>query len=164
MRRAEREDVLRFYELGLSDHDGNFSFSNTTFPAKSLASIKAMLGHDGRMIDVAKMDVEGSEFKVFAAMGLAELRRVGQLQIEVHHYQFSVVAPLIHAILRGGLMLFNKEPNTLAARPTQGLALVEMAFVGPQHAFRSFATTHPSCGVREDGLDEVVAAVSSSTG
>lgn len=157
---AEREGLLTFMSIGIAGADGSFTFGNKTFPTLSLASIRSRLGHVGRLIDVLKIDVEGSEFGVLAqdapigsrrtaaGGGSLALGSIGQLLIEVHSRRFVMIAALMRRIRQHGLMMFSKEPN-LWAPPQVGCA--EFSFVGREHAFRAFRATHPSCHATHGG-------------
>jgi hypothetical protein len=85
------------------------------------------LGHN--WIDVFKIDVEGSEFETFAALGeLEDGMRFTQLQVEVH-FASSVglqrtananreAITLLHSLMRSGLRTMSVEPNIYHAPQT----------------------------------------------
>ena len=169
VRRAEREGVLRFLPLGISGTNANFSlasgpaaagavpthasrashprlFPGKTFRAATMASIRSGLSH-AQQIDVLKMDVQGMEHDIFSAASfwssLPRHNAIGQLQLEVHGRDFERILLLVANLRRrGNLRLFNKEPNIWGCA---GVSCVELSFVSPAQAFRSFASTHPSC-------------------
>ena len=63
-------------------------------------------------------------------------------QVELHGRSFAQTLMLVSSLQRAGLRLFSIEPNHWGC---MGSKCVEMSFVSPAHAFRSFVHTHPSC-------------------
>ena len=115
---------------------------------RRLDSLVESLGHAKRAVDILKIDVEGSEYDVLYAAGASDvLRRVGQLQIEVHTTGGNTstreqVLGLYARMRAAGLRLFNKELNHWVGLTG---SCAEWSLVGPAHAFRSFRMSHPSC-------------------
>lgn len=86
-----------------------------------------MLGHN--WVDVLKIDVEGSEFETFAALGaLEDSMRFTQLQVEVHFASSAGLGrvpnanrealKLLHSLMRSGLRTMSVEPNIYYAPQT----------------------------------------------
>merc|ERR1711862_208235 len=77
-------------DYGLSANDGPLGVGNlagSRLMGKSLATIQHELGHEGRPIDILKIDIEGGEFPVLNAL-LENCERqipfAHQLEIEFH--------------------------------------------------------------------------------
>ncbi|KAK3739719.1 hypothetical protein RRG08_003950 [Elysia crispata] len=83
-----------FYNLGLSSYntdkhrapvDGLYVKKTQIWKLRTLTSIKKMLGHTGKAIDVLKMDIEGFEWKVLDnLMETGELKLLRQFLLEFH--------------------------------------------------------------------------------
>ena len=52
-------------------------------------------GFDDELVDVCKMDVEGSEFEIFSSRSAESIRRIRHLIIEIHHSAATPREPLI---------------------------------------------------------------------
>lgn len=76
---------------------------------KVLASLP-FNSHQGRRLDVLKMDIEGGEYEVLPVM-LASGIRVTQMQIEFHGQDRDTLYNLLVAMLDHGYRLFHSEPN-----------------------------------------------------
>jgi len=148
MRKVEQQGALRFTPVGISDRDAPFRINNRTFAAKTLASIRGSLGHSNRSLDLLKVDVEGAEYRVFDSLKGQEFAQIKQLQVEMHPSNFSMIVKLVNKIQSAGLQIFNKEINHWVSHYSG--RFVEMSFVGPDHAFRAFQLTHPSCNAEEE--------------
>ncbi|KAK3800454.1 hypothetical protein RRG08_004866 [Elysia crispata] len=83
-----------FYNLGLSSYntdkhrapvDGRYVKKPQIWKLRTLTSIKKMLGHTGKAIDVLKIDIEGFEWKVLDnLMETGELKLLRQFLLEFH--------------------------------------------------------------------------------
>jgi hypothetical protein len=70
-------------------HEPQRAFS---IPVKTLPTFVRDLGHDGRRITLLKLDVEGSEYALLEHLiehDLALCRRIDQITLEWHHYDFD---------------------------------------------------------------------------
>ena len=75
-------------------------------------SIVHKLGHDGRLIDVLKIDCSGCEWKVFDEIwtDLEQKRyRIGQILIQVHGADFRKAVKFFEGARKAGYMIFSKE-------------------------------------------------------
>ena len=102
----------------------------------SLETIRRMLGHQGRMVEALKIDVEGAEYApILPAVEAGRFDHVRQLLIELHYERWPmqypprapwrrrpkiVQPPSMHhrffwAMVRAGWAIFHKEPNTAYA-------------------------------------------------
>ncbi|XP_021376875.1 uncharacterized protein LOC110465406 [Mizuhopecten yessoensis] len=78
----KRSSKITFHNLGLSDKNG---IMNGNWKCMNLQTIIQSLGHEGRIIDIVKMDIEGSEWPAmdsFIPSGV--LKNVRQLYFEFH--------------------------------------------------------------------------------
>ena len=93
---------LHFFPIGLSVEDGNITLYSpvnpeegsftidhrdpaqlpVTFPCRKLASLMMEHGHD--LIDILKIDIEGSEYGVLSN-ALDEKIKINQICVEFHH-------------------------------------------------------------------------------
>ncbi|GFS21989.1 methyltransferase-like protein 24 [Elysia marginata] len=90
----KRSDRVWFHNMGLSSRNTDgylvkknplYMKTDQTWKIRTLTSIKEMLGHKRRVIDVLKIDIEGSEWEVLDnLMEAGELSMVRQLSIEFH--------------------------------------------------------------------------------
>lgn len=130
--------ISTFHDIGLNGSRPQ------SFKVAPLLAIIRDLHHDGRRIDVLKIDCEGCEFggldPVFEAMRQRNLS-VGQLLLEVHASSGSheLLIKLFSSAMSAGLRLFSKERNGWGC---QGFRCVEFSFVDKLQACASFIATH----------------------
>ena len=65
---VENDLNLTFHAIGLGGADQNFEFKGKSYKGLTLQSIMRELGHEGRVIDVLKIDIEGAEWAVLSTM------------------------------------------------------------------------------------------------
>ncbi|CAM9423907.1 unnamed protein product [Chrysoparadoxa australica] len=85
-------------------------------PFYTLEGLVQYLGHEGRRIDILKIDIEGAEFEVLTPPLLAGTwPDIRQVLVEVHYpsemMKRHVVADLFDAFRDAGYAIFHKEPN-----------------------------------------------------
>jgi FkbM family methyltransferase len=102
--------AITFHSLRLSTFD-DLDSNNIT-----LASVVKLLNHNGRWINILKIDIEGDEYKVLLPLLKpgSMLQNVVQILIELHIPPLT--APQFHELMTGlhslGFAIFSKEPNT----------------------------------------------------
>eukprot|EP00182_Erythrolobus_australicus_P002408 CAMPEP_0185830760 /NCGR_PEP_ID=MMETSP1353-20130828/1064_1 /TAXON_ID=1077150 /ORGANISM="Erythrolobus australicus, Strain CCMP3124" /LENGTH=327 /DNA_ID=CAMNT_0028528733 /DNA_START=356 /DNA_END=1339 /DNA_ORIENTATION=+ len=74
-----------------------------------LRTMMRLLGHTDREIDIFKIDVEGSEYKVFDDLNADDYFPFRQILIELHEPRFS--GPLHAYLRRHGFVITHREPN-----------------------------------------------------
>ena len=102
---------------------------------KSIEQIVKELGHEGREIDILKIDIEGSEYSAMPPL-FESIRKgtikVNQIQIELHaasryvHINPKDIAKLFDSADRAKMRIFHKERNHWGC---DGFKCVEYAFV-----------------------------------
>ena len=101
---------------------------NESFELYNLSTIVRRLGHEGRLIDLLKVDCEGCEINLPDALVLPGVGLVRQILVEVHQRikrapQFPAarrVAELLEGLARLGFVVFSKEANMDAAQYFEG--------------------------------------------
>lgn len=108
----------------------------------SLHSIMKRLGHEGRRIDVLKIDCEGCEHQIsrsiFQACSAGSFS-IGQMQIEVHGTDWERTKAFFDGADSCGLMIFHKERNHWGCG---GYRCVEFSLVSQAWARTAFARSH----------------------
>ncbi|XP_070554923.1 probable methyltransferase-like protein 24 [Ptychodera flava] len=91
LQKHKRSARIWFYDIGLLDKDDDHvapkfrKGGNKTVKCRTLSSIKKMLHHEEKNIDVLKMDIEGDELKVVPQLlKNGVLGNIKQLDLEVH--------------------------------------------------------------------------------
>lgn len=122
---------IHFHPWGLNDVDGEFDIGWSTHQGYSLATIKQKLGHVGRMIDILKMDIEGSEWRVLASL-LSECDRAApfahQLLIEFHSPHYQNLMNMLDKLDSCGYRVFYTDFNLYCLHCVE-LALVHENFL-----------------------------------
>ncbi len=111
---------INFHPLGLGGSDAMLSLGGTCgsqCPVKTLLSLIRDLHHEDRIIDILKIDIEGSEFDALINLLYTCVFpiNVRQLQIELHtkgHLNVNVQR-LMLGLAHAGYTIFHKEANTL---------------------------------------------------
>ena len=88
-------------------------------PMKSLRDIVDLLGHNGRTINIFKIDCEGCEWRTFRSWFEAGVL-FEQILIEVHAgttrpAENPVAKQFMQTMFNNDMMIFHKEPNELTA-------------------------------------------------
>jgi len=84
-----------------------------TSPARPLSSLVKELGHEGRRIDLFKIDCEGCEWETYESW-LGSGVNIGQILVEMHWRQNpETIHRMFDFLAKKGYVVFNKEPNTL---------------------------------------------------
>jgi hypothetical protein len=126
-----------FHEWGLNDADGEFDIGWSRYLGYTLDTIKRKLGHVGRTIDILKMDIEGSEWSVLAAL-LNNCERAEpfahQLLVEFHSPHYLKLLAMINSLDQCGYRVFYTDYNLYCMHCIE-LALVHENFIKCQ--------THP---------------------
>jgi len=96
------------YEEALGTRDSQYGQVDPSLGEfKTFEETKRALGHEGRPIDIFKIDCEGCEWTTYKDWLMADIR---QVLVEVH--RAPEVAPYFFSDLRKeGYVTFNKEPN-----------------------------------------------------
>ena len=129
---VNKPNQVHYHPWGLASSKRNQSERNL----KSLQTIVRELRHQGRIIDVLKLDCEGCEWQVFQDFFLANVT-VHELLIELHAGTSPSVDPPAKQFMKfmydNNMLIFHKEPNV---KYSSGNGLcVEYGFV--KWAFRS---------------------------
>jgi len=114
VRAAEAAGVLTFVSKGLVGVDTKTgralpvgAYKGVQPQGLPIRPMMASLGHTGRVIDVLKVDIERSEFEAFAdpdffggacLEGMRPWRAIGQLQLELHGFDFPRVIQLMERL------------------------------------------------------------------
>ena len=107
--------------------------NGSTINSKNWKMLTTELGHTNQIIDIFKIDIEGSEYEFFTDMlnsntSVELLPR--QILLEVHPTIIPQMHGLFEAFHRNHYVIFNREPNLIA-----GSALFEYAFLRLNEAF-----------------------------
>jgi hypothetical protein len=104
---AERENMF-YHNIGLGPSYGPDS-ENLEENFKTIQQIKKDLGHEGRTIDIFKIDCEGCEWKTYKDWADPEVA-IRQLLVEVHEVPPEAQDFFTH-LQNAGFVIFHKEPN-----------------------------------------------------
>jgi len=111
-----RSKMIHFFKMGLDDHDHIDSDNN--WKLRSLKTIYKDLGHEGKIIDYLKIDIEGGEWKVLAEMiKTGMMSKVRQLAVEFHlsssnsMEEFRSAVALLKSMEDSGLVRFDSKYN-----------------------------------------------------
>lgn len=117
------------------------TYNGKTTSFKSLADTVKLLGHEGRTIDIFKIDCEGCEWKTVSSWFEANVT-LRQVQIEVHegynraqnrHFIPQPDAPdFFKKMYKEGYVIFHKEPNIMFWKYAK---CVEYAFLRLDQSF-----------------------------
>lgn len=108
----------------------------------SLYDITQRLGHAGRHIDILKIDCEGCEWDAFSALWPRIIDgsvHIGQIQVELHFYDFDKIHAFFTGAEEAGYMIFHKERNQWGC---DGYRCVEYALIHVSDAHRLFQAMH----------------------
>lgn len=94
--------AVNFHQVGIgSDKPPKF---------KSLQTIVSELGHEGRTIDIFKIDCEGCEWETFASWFDANVM-LRQIQVEVHGADVQKTPQFFDRLYEENYVITHKEPN-----------------------------------------------------
>jgi len=111
---------VTYHQVGLgADSEGNTKY-------KSLKTITKELGHEGRTIDIFKIDCEGCEWSTVAAWFEADVT-LKQIQVELHNSKIPETAHFFETMYDNNYVVTHKEPNI--AYPLKGGYAIEYAFL-----------------------------------
>jgi len=113
-----KEAGVQYHQYGLSTTDGG--------AFRSLSTIIRELGHEGRTIDIFKIDCEGCEYETLPTWFEANVT-LRQIQLEIHTYgkPTAMVVTVFNTLFENGYVITHKEPNIMW---TDG-SCVEFAFL-----------------------------------
>jgi hypothetical protein len=119
-----------FHPWGVGKEGEQVNWGRFNFVTQSVESIVNHLGHQGRKIDIFKIDCEGCEFDsmppLFEAIAQGTLQ-IDQLLIEIHAVvSQNEIDDLFDKADKAGFRIFHKERNGWGC---QGTLCVEYAFV-----------------------------------
>jgi hypothetical protein len=103
---ADIAEFVHFHPWGIINHEDSSSSSNF----KSLQEVVETLGHEGRTIDIFKIDCEGCEWNTFEDWFASGLD-IRQILVEVHNVPDNV-NDFFETLQDEGFVTFHKEPNT----------------------------------------------------
>ncbi|XP_033744235.1 uncharacterized protein LOC117330126 [Pecten maximus] len=114
-----RSQLQWFHNLGLSGQNGTIKMEGVEWSMMNLKSIRTMLGHNNRQIDILKMDIERSEWQSLPnILETGILKDVKQFYMEVHFLAnswsvniFADYLELLRQIHNMGFRLFWSHPN-----------------------------------------------------
>jgi len=118
---------IHYHSWGLgsaTDEQANF---------KSLNETVNELGHQGRVIDIFKIDCEGCEWTTYSEWfypHVAENTILKQILVEVHNHPDGADS-FFRSLQRFGYVIFHKEPNIKFG----GGKCVEYAFIKLENSF-----------------------------
>jgi hypothetical protein len=102
------KDVCVFHQITLG---------NGTFPrgSKSWPMMVKELGHQNRLVDVFKIDIEGGEYGFFPSVfNISKTPCPRQILVEVHPQAAQTIHGFFELLRANNYVIFNKEPNILA--------------------------------------------------
>jgi len=141
----------KFYAWGIGPEDGTFSNADMEVanPLLPIHEIVARLGHEGRHIDIFKIDCENCEYESFDKLWpyLASGKvSIGQIQVEMHIVEQSMQAALFRPVPKffrdaehAGFMIFHKERNHWGCA---GYMCVEYSLIHRDEAHKLFHDMH----------------------
>ena len=118
------------------------SVTNTHNPLLTLMEIRNQLTHDGRKIDILKVDCEGCEWAAFKLIFDDVIQgryRVGQILIEVHGLDFEKIEAFFKHANQAKFYIFHKERNHWGCN---GYKCLEYALIEEGTAHEIFKHTH----------------------
>ncbi|KAF4691031.1 hypothetical protein FOZ60_016395 [Perkinsus olseni] len=97
----------------------------------TLPTMRRMLGHADRVIDIFKIDCEGCEFDTFRTWfdGKNDKSLPTQILIEVHWRDPKSARSLLEYLMELDYVIFRREPNYLARSSYMEFGLVQRSFI-----------------------------------
>ncbi|KAF4744716.1 hypothetical protein FOZ63_005467 [Perkinsus olseni] len=97
----------------------------------TLPTMRRMLGHADRVIDIFKIDCEGCEFDTFRTWldGKNDKSLPTQILIEVHWRDPKSARTLLEYLMQLDYVIFRREPNYLAKSSYMEFGLVQRSFI-----------------------------------
>ena len=133
-------------EQSIHFHNWNVDLQSGTnekgWISKTINDILSALGHEGKRIDVFKIDCEGCEYGVMPqVLDLVQsgLIRIDQVQIEIHGTDAAKVQSLFQSFRAAGYAVFHKERNHWGC---DGYSCVEYSFISLTRAEQIFIHSH----------------------
>jgi hypothetical protein len=118
-----------FHPWGIGRDSEEREFDGTTFATVSVATAMKKLGHDGRRIDLLKMDIEGAEWEalpeLFGQIASGAVV-VDQIQVEVHRGEFGKIRRVFEQADAAHMRIMHKERNHWGC---DGYGCLEYSFV-----------------------------------
>lgn len=120
MKDHNHTDGIHFYNIGLSNKDEVWESTLTEYPWKmlTLESIYKKFGHQDRIIDYLKVDIEHSEWATLPQiLSSGMMDRVRQLAVEIHLpeqedlREFQSRVAVLKSLEDYGLMRFDSKYN-----------------------------------------------------
>lgn len=113
-----RSSMIHFYKMGISDVDIDEK-EGRKWKLRTLETIYKKLGHEGRIIDYLKMDIEGSEWKVLPQiLKSGMMGKIRQLGVEFHLSSFTTLKEfqqkavgILRSIEKSGFIRFDSKAN-----------------------------------------------------
>lgn len=113
-----RSAMIQFYNMGVSDVNKEETRNNKKWKFKTIQTIYKELGHEGKIIDYLKMDVENEEWRILPQMlKSGMMAKVRQLAVEIHLMKFTKLeelheaAEVIRSIEKSGFTRFDSKLN-----------------------------------------------------
>lgn len=126
---------VNFLPWGLGESDSPITIKGARVDAFSLGTIRSKLVHTDRVIDILKVDVEGSEWASFDTMfrECDTSRPVAhQILVELHSATQEKIEALHNSLHRCGFRIFHKDPNLYTPRCME-YAFVHWQFLKCEH-------------------------------
>lgn len=137
----DRSQHIHFYKIGLGDQNMT---SPKGWKLQTLGTIRKMLGHEKRVIDYLKIDIEEAEWNVLAEMiETREFDLVKQIGLEIHLpccetplREYQELAGILRAMERYfGMVRFNSEPNPWMKINLTSLGIRELMYANYEMAW-----------------------------
>ena len=115
--------------------------SNSMNDLLPLNEMRSVLGHSARKIDILKVDCEGCEYGSFRPIWDSVMNgniSLGQIQVELHVIDFSLISEFFEAAATAGFEVFHKERNQWGCN---GYLCVEFSLVHVDTATEIFEST-----------------------
>jgi len=126
-----KEAGVHYHQMGfgLDGVSSSLGFEASKF--KSLKTIVKELGHEGRIIDIFKIDCEGCEWSTYKSWFDAGVT-LKQIQVEVHHNYVPITKYFFDTMYKNHYVITHKEKNIihcLKAGGTEVATAVEYSFL-----------------------------------
>ena len=141
---SKKPSYVHFHPWGLAAQD------DETHRLKTLRSTVKALGHEGRMVDIFKIDCEGCEFQIYNDWIHSGIT-MRQILMEVHaggskaapeNPNTTPAGEMLKALQRMGYVVFHKEANLLASVAYRRVS-VEYALLKLEPRFQSKQMARP---------------------
>jgi hypothetical protein len=105
---------IAFHNFGVAGSDGTITLEGSNVPVMSFQTIKERLNHTDKVIDVVKIDVEGSEWEAFRDLFAhcdTNEPYAHQFQVELHSATAALLTEFHDSMTRCGYRSFHKDAN-----------------------------------------------------